>query len=320
MNYSNENVTSESVIRPAMNSVSAAVCLLAAILVFGLKLHNKVVYRLALYQVLSSLTMATVTVFQALLVQYSRIYVELCSAFGYVLLYAQWMKLLFTMWVTFHLFCFAVLHKNLKKLEVLYVLTSLIVPAIIAVVPITTKTYGISPDGAYCYVYAKNEIAFVERLALWDGPAMIILIVASLAMIVMVLKLTLTVCLKSSYEPITGSVQFSKALRQLLPLAAFPVLFLIYEIPILIFHIYSTQKTTLSDGLNVANIVFFSLWSLTSGLTLIIHISVAQLYNCRKNTSSTKNFHSNNDQTGNPLTGLLSANSATHVSLPPPSI
>ena len=57
---------------------------------------------------------------------------RLCIVVGLLVMYTEWMKLLFTMWVTFHLFCFAVLHKNLKKLEVLYIVTSLLVPALIA--------------------------------------------------------------------------------------------------------------------------------------------------------------------------------------------
>ena len=49
---------------------------------------------------------------------------------------------LHAMWVTLHLFCFAVLHKNLTKLEVLYVGTSLLVPVVIGCAPLITKTYG----------------------------------------------------------------------------------------------------------------------------------------------------------------------------------
>ena len=72
---------------------------------------------------------------------------SICVAVGWMILYAEWMKLLFTIWVTFHLFCFGVLHKNLKKLEVLYVVTSLLVPALIAIVPLVTHAYGLNSDG-----------------------------------------------------------------------------------------------------------------------------------------------------------------------------
>ena len=65
--------------------------------------------------------------------------------------------------VTFHLFCFAVLHKNPKKLEVLYVVTSLLIPAGIASVPLITQSYGANPSGTLCYIYASN-ISLIERL------------------------------------------------------------------------------------------------------------------------------------------------------------
>ena len=63
---------------------------------------------------------------------------------------------------------------------------------------------------------------------------MIILLAASIAMVVMVIKLTGRVCLRSKYEPITDGDQYWKALKQLLPLAAFPIVFLICEVPIFI--------------------------------------------------------------------------------------
>ena len=278
MNSSDANVSSvvDVLVVTVANSVSVLVCLLAAILVLILKLYKKVVYRLALYQVLASLALATNGILQEVLLYYS--YGRECIAMGWLLLYAEWMKLLFTMWVTFHLFCFAVLHKNLKKLEVLYVVTSLLLPAVIACIPLITHTYGLNPDGTSCYIYEKNSnVASIERFALWDGPAMIILLAASTAMVVMVIKLTGRVCLRSKYEPITDGDQFWKALKQLLPLAAFPILFLVFEIPMFIFHVYTvTSSIPPNMALEISKSVFFSLWSMTSGGTLLVHIFIVR--------------------------------------------
>lgn len=95
------------------------------------------------------------------------------------------------------------------------------------------------------------------------------------AMIVMVIKLATQVCRRSNYEEITGGDQFWKALKQLLPLAAFPMLFAIFEIPVLLFHVYATQRSKpirlLAGG------VCFSLWGTASGATVLIHISVTQI-------------------------------------------
>ena len=263
------------------NSVSALVCLLAVILVFRLKLYKKVVYRLALYQVLASLILATVAALQVIVVNDRKnpiVYGRVCVAIGWFLMYSQWMKLLFTTWVTFHLFCFAVLHINWKKLEVLYVVTSLLVPTVIAAVPQVTKSYGPSADGVICNIYANNSFAPIERYALWDGPAMLILSVASTAMVVMVIKLTCQVRIRSAYKPIADNDKFWSALKQLLPLAAFPILFFLFEIPVLSFHIYITENPTPSPALEVVDVVFYSFWTMASGGMMLAHISVVRCW------------------------------------------
>ena len=275
------------------SSVSVLVCLLAAILVLRLKLYKKLVYRLALYQVLSALAMASVGVMQVMFINYDdspNIYGRICIAIGFLWVYTQWMKLLFTMWVTFHLFCFAVLHKNLKKLEVLYVVTSLLGPALIAVVPLVTHTYGMDALGYVCFIYANTSAAFIEKVALWDGPAMLVLIAASIAMVVMVMNLTSQVYRRYKYEPITDGNQFTKALKQLLPLAAFPMLFFIFEIPVFLYHIYTTQHSTPHEGMFIAYVICVSLWTMTSGATVIIHISVARMCG-RKRKHTRKRKH-----------------------------
>ena len=68
---------------------------------------------------------------QLIFLNYSRnpkLYDEICVAIGWFDMFCLWMKLLFTLWATFHLFCFAVFHWNLKRLEVLHVSTSLLIP------------------------------------------------------------------------------------------------------------------------------------------------------------------------------------------------
>ena len=130
MNSTEDNFLSYDIAFTALNFVSVCVCTLAAILVFVLKLHRKVVYRLSLYQVLASLAFAAVEVLQIISADRKKIaaFSLACTVIAALVLYLRWVKLLFTMWVTFHLFCFAVFYKNLKKLEGLYVVTSLLIP------------------------------------------------------------------------------------------------------------------------------------------------------------------------------------------------
>ena len=166
MNHSHGNLTSDSVdtrnmiVQVICNSASILVCLLASTMMLAFRLYRKVVYRLALYQVLSSLALAFVSVFQIIFINYhtnTGAYGRACIAIAWLILYAEWMKLLFTIWVTIHLFFFAVLLKNLKKLEALYVTTSLFAPAMVASVPLITHSYGLRSDGSLCYIYVVND-------------------------------------------------------------------------------------------------------------------------------------------------------------------
>ena len=296
VNSSEKNISLNHAVNSAFSGVSVLVCLMAAILVLRLKLYKKLVYRLALYQVLSALLLASVSVTEVMFINYDdspNIYGRICIAIGFLGLYTEWMKLLFTMWVTFHLFCFAVLHKNLKKLEVLYVVTSLLVPALIAAVPLVSHTYGLNPGVNICYIYVNTSVAFIERLALWDGPAMLMLIASSTAMVVMVIKLASHMYRRYKYESITDGDQFTKAIKQLLPLAAFPMLFFIFEIPVILYHISTTQHSTPNEGLSIVFTICVSLWTMTSGATVIIHISVARICGKKRKDMYIRKCHIN---------------------------
>ena len=281
---SGTSVSDTELLFTVINIVSVLVCLLAASLVFVFKLYLKLVYRLALYQVLASLSFATVDVCQILFINYKKnslVYGRVCTAVGWLFMYTQWMKLLFTMWVIVHLFCFGVLHKIMKRFEVMYVVTSLLVPAAIASLPLITHSYGLAPKGTVCLIISNegndNNTAVIERLVLWDAPAISILLIGSAAMSVTVIKLTRQVCSRLKYEQITDNDPFSKAVKHLLPLAAFPMIFFFLLIPPLSYDLYSYSTGHVPPiAVTIASLACISMWSMTSGLTLIIHIAVAR--------------------------------------------
>ena len=291
MNNSSSAPVTGIVIFYATNTVSVLVCLLAILLVFALRLYKKVVYRLALYQVLSSLALASFEMLQFVFDNYSAnplVYDRACVALGWFTYYTQWTKLLFTGWVTLHVFCFGVFRKDLKRLEVLYVVTSLLVPMVIASVPVITHSYNLlqtTTNRRVCYVFdalaSESNDALIERFALWDCPAMLILLAASVAMIIMVIRLA-HIWLRSKAD------QYRKAIKQLLPLAIFPVLFFVFVIPGLAFDIrFATPAIPKIDmTLSMVTVLSTSLWSLASGLTLVLHISVAR--RCAKKRANTE--------------------------------
>lgn len=268
------------------NAISAIVCAIAVILVFALKLHKKVVYRLSLYLVLSSLVFAVVEALQIVSVyrDYVPHYQNVCKAIGWFNMYARWTKLLFTAWVTFHLFCFAVLHKNMKKLEALYVSTSLSVSALIASIPMIFRWYRDYADqknNFYCFVFSTasngtyRTSLSVPMIIMWDVPAMALLLAVSVATTLILMKLSTKACMKKQYLLLPDGGQFGKALKQLLPLSAFPVLFFAFMVPVLVLDVYLLYSPKPHELIFLFTAVFIGLWSTTSGVSLMVHICIA---------------------------------------------
>ena len=320
MNLSSSDDT-VAIVFSVLNGASSLVCVLASTVLFALKLHTKLVYRLALYQVLIGLVFAAVETFEIIFVDYDESYKRLCTVVGWLVVYTQWVKLLFTVWVTVHLFCFGVLQKNLKKFEVLYVVTSLFVPLVIASIPLITGSYGYSSLG--CYIHGTNvtyAIAAIEAISLWNVPALAILLAASTAMVVMVIKLAQRVYLRRQFDTTVDGDQYWAALKQLLPLAAFPILFFVFVIPSLVYGAYLFNTFAPSEALTLATSVFISLWSMASGITLLVHIAVARLYGKRHRSKDTYTKFSSSYTAVGETESSVHVDSFTKYSLPDDSI
>lgn len=298
MNNSSCDVFSSSalLIFSAANGASLFVCLLAAVLLCILKLHLKTVYRLALYQVLSASAVAAQSVGQIFLLKHSSPSSEatvqrLCKTFAFLFLYTEWVKLLFVAWVTLHLFCYSVFHRNLKRFEVIYIATSVIIPAGIASVPFTTDTYGLSQSWCWIQSWKNNCLGgtllipgVIEQFALWYGPAMTILSLASVFMFVMTIVLLYRAFMWRSLK----RNQNWKAVKQLLPLVAYPVLFFAFIVPQFVIRVCATEAMTKEQNylLSVATIACEVGWSLSAGVTLIIHIAVINVCSRRNSPVS----------------------------------
>ena len=272
----------------SMSGIAGFVCLSAAIFVCALKLHSKPVYRLILYQVLAGLGLSAVFLGQFFLNTYHKFspghadaYSAMCVAFGFFLTYAEWMKLVFTVWVTVHVFFFAVFFINLKRFEPVYVVTAIFVPAVVASVPLATRTYG--PAELWCWIRdwdcesnTRDSIAVLEQFALWFGPCMAVLVLTVVAMVVM---LAIVVHRVRGHRTTLKRDQNWKALKQLLPLAIYPVLFLVFTIVPFANRLYGSLRTIAESDqtrydLYVSHAVSLGCWNLSTGLVVFVHVSV----------------------------------------------
>ena len=285
---------------------SSVVCATSAVLVFVCKLHFYFVHRLALYQVLAAFFYGLALTFELLFLVVQNDdenYLWLCKTVSFFFHYFTWVKLLFTAWLVVHLFCLAVFYKDLQKdykgYEVLCVIISIMVPPLFLWIPFVNEAYG--PAGAWCSIESWKDncidnisIAGVtEQFVLWHVPAMICSIVESIAIIVIVL------CLLFYYRPDDDDAQDESAsllpkkkrhnaLKELLPLLAYPILFCVLLIPPLINRIIGAadtdqlnMKAILASGISIPLQPFFA------GLTLFIHVVVLKVHSCRRTESQT---------------------------------
>ena len=253
-----------------------------------MKLYKKLVYRLALYPVLSALLDGIIASVQILLVSNKTIFDgSPCVAIGFFHQYTVMLKLVCTVWMTFHIFCYAVFYKDMKRLEIVYVVTSLLLPLLLAVIPFTTDTYGLA--GSWCWIQSRRQghncsllvAGIVEQLALLYVPGITALLAESVAVVTIVVTLCYRIKRNTLHD--NGATQ-TLMLKQMLPLAAYPIAFCVLFLPPFIYRMLvldaaqaaETSSHPSTELLSITAALCIELWSVAAGLSLWVHIGVVR--------------------------------------------
>ena len=267
--------------------VSFIMCLIAVSVVMFLKLYKHFVYRLALYQVLACLLLSLSEVQVLIHINYTpdnKFHLIACQVSAFFMQYALWVKLLFTLCLVFHIFCLAVCLKDLKKLEVFYILLSLLLPLITSGIPYIHGVYGLA--GAWCWIQAwdhdcpsikyENGLGIIEQFTLWYGPLFVSLTLCLIAVIMIVLVLVRRAYLshKNEAEPLVAAENRNKtALKELLPLLVYPLIVFVLAVFPLIDRINGAATSHRGNNfLFLAHSVSQASWAFFSGLALLIHV------------------------------------------------
>lgn len=272
------------------SGASVIICAVALILVLALRLYRIFVYRLSVYQVLGAIGNG---IFLTMDLAFEKYYGKgpasldrLCLATAYLTQFSLLVKLFFTIWLTFHLFCFAVYHKNMKKLEAVYVATSIGIPAAVAAIPFFTHTYGLAKG--WCWIMNINDTicppvpikaGIIEQFALWYGPVFTAFVIESGAMVVLMVTLGCRAYRENgegrgarSSEPLLRHSIYRKALNQMLPLVIYPFVFGVLIIPPLVNRILDAAEGEESLIRCKMDVVFIPLLFLAAGVTLTVHV------------------------------------------------
>ena len=267
--------------------ISVLLCLAAVAVVCKQRLHKTLVYRLAMYQVLSAMEFSIIWIIAAVNQIYPlmpvnhKVSVTPAIVLDSLLMGSSFIKLMFTVWISMHLFALAVFHKNLQRLELLYVVSSLLIPLAVTIVLL-----GINLTDCRGYrTYLREEIIFIIIFAA--------LVLVSLVMVVMGTILCHRACRRRNAILSEYDKQHKKALREMLPLFLYPIFFLLFAMPLFGFAVYDDIVTTdFSITYYNATIAQYELWasslfglfapfwSFTTSLLLISHLCVVR---CIKN-------------------------------------
>ena len=261
---------------------------MSVVLAFCFNLHRQLIYRLALYQVCSAFGYGVTCAFDVIQVPFiqngnrGQVNHPLCYISSFLTTYTLLAKLLFTLVMTIHLFFFTVFYKNLRKLEVWYVLTALVLPLLAAIVPFTTDTYGQSGRGSpWCWITvdaidcsdATNHNGVLEVFSLWLGPAVVCLVIMFTLVCILIGVLVFRI-----YQHAASVVKNRLALKQMMPLLAYPVVYCALVFVTVVHYIYDAipGSHTSETAFSISDELSFTGYVWTAGLTFLIHILVVK--------------------------------------------
>ncbi len=290
-NYCNGNLTRKEedvliIIRGSIGVVGICTCIISISLVFCLKLHKHFMYRMAMYKVVSTMLVNVLHIVFMRNIHHTLDDV-ICQITGFIFTYFLWINLLFTIIIMLHFFSLAVCLKNLKHLEVYYIVVTLVFPLAIAWIPFTTNSYGPTYDGM-CWINTlnidctTNKVGQIERFVIWYGPSYFILVISIFAAVLIITVLLYKGCCHSKEnerEPllVQQDSQHKKAVMELFPLLMYPAIYFIYNVFDIIFH--SVEKFPYKTALIYTIII--STWTMLSSITLLILIAITK-YNKKK--------------------------------------
>ena len=243
------------------------------------KAHQVFSQRLVLYLLISTLVYSGVLVVQSEVV-YQNIQ-ELCKTLAFLMQYAMWLKTSFICWITFYLYVLAEFNRNLngRKHEAVYVISSVVMPLLLAFVPLFTNTYG--PAGAWCWIKGTDSnckrliTGMIEQFALWYGPLIILTVLDVLA----VIRIAHILCKRAwQYDRKLRDASLPNqnhraALKEVLPLMAYPIMFHT-TILIALADRTHTDVQNESFALGLIHTIVTPSWGWIAAVTLLIHLHV----------------------------------------------
>ena len=259
-------------------------CGSALILLVFFRMYRTFSERLVLYLLLSGLFLASVLALQITGVAFDfSQHHSLCQGMGFMIQYSAWILLLLTTFIVFHLASLVFFYKTFNKSEPFLVIFSVIFPLFFSWVPFIHDMYGLS--GAWCWIrsYHHNDCHFyseglIEQYVLWYVPFFLLLIVNAAVTIAIVVALCHRSFKKSRVrfqglnQDDQQATQYKKALKNTLPLLAYPIVYSFLSW----FALANRIRRAISPGSSFATWVVHAVtapsWSFCIGVAFIVYL------------------------------------------------
>ncbi len=251
-----------------------------------LKLYKNFAHRLAMYLVSSSIPTNIFHVSQLIAIKCP----VACKYIGFPKQYFSSVELLFTMCFSFHIFSLAVLQRDYKRLERIYCIVSLVLPIFLVWIPYLKDHYGVSM--AWCGITTVNSNSEIDWLGfgflfgLWYIPVLIFQLFIVIVIVSIIIALGFRSCNRQENNDENEqlivrkaiAIKHKKALKELLPILAYLIIFYLLTIIPLVHHIYYLFNSTQLDGggdiaFAMAHVISDGLWGFNCSITQLIHIS-----------------------------------------------
>ena len=259
--------------------VSALCCIFVIGLIFLLKKHYFFIQRIILYHCLAALFRSLSTILRLHRLGYqveSTALDTLCLISAFTGLVTQWVIIMNFFVITFILLMTAVFHKNVARLEGLYVVLIFIFPLTLNWIPFINNTYG--RFGAWCWIRTINyddcsehHFGMILRIILWNVPftsTIILLIPTYLFIIAYVARQRCSKHGKNMYDPEMDRLK-KHLNEEVWPLLFFPFGVIFFNLFPVINGIYGSVSVTPSYTLWILHAIFTPL---QGGYTTLVYM------------------------------------------------
>ena len=210
--------------------VSALCCIFVTGLVFLLKKHYFFIQRLVLYHCLAALLRSFSTILRLHRLGYNSEGEALdvvCTISGFTGQLTLWILIMDYSVITFTLLMTVVFHKNVARLEGLFVVLIFIFPLTFNWIPFINNTYGRA--GLWCWIRtvnyddcSKHRFGVILRDVLWNVPFLIVLLVMIPMFLITIIYVARQRCCKRGKD--THNPEMER-MRKHLNEQVFPLLF-----------------------------------------------------------------------------------------------